>query len=204
MGTEIRRAIEAAARARRIDLAGDPEAMWCAGVLQSAPIEAAQAVVARRCPFRILELADALHLDPDSLNEVYSEWILNGGTGPATLPGWAFDKNETRPWKSDIGPPGDRGFGGFSTPVGDPVRLAPTPRVRAPSSGLRSWGSLIFISYVVLGLIALAINLSGGNSGPSMPDGVLLPQHARESLPPLFPNAVASQDARRNTQPPAR
>lgn len=196
MGTGIREKLEAAARARRIDLTADPEAMWCAGVLQQAPAEAAEAVVARRCPFRVLELADALHLDPDSLNEVYGEWIIEGGTAPASLPRWAFDKNQTRPWRSDIGPPGDRGFGGFSTPVGAPVRLAATPRARAPSNGLRSWGTLIFVSYVVLGLIALAINLSGGNSGPSMPDGVILPQHARQQLPPLFPRTAPPQDVR--------
>lgn len=204
MSTGIRAEIDAAARKRGIDLAADPEALWCSGVLENAPADAARMAVGRRCPFRVLELADALRLDPDSLNDVYRDWILRGGSALASLPAWAFDRNQTQPWRSDIGPPADRGFGGFSAPVGEPVRLAPTPRVRAAPSGLRSWGSLIFIGYVVLGLIALVLNLSGsGNNTPGMPNGYLPQEHARHPITPMFPGAAATAESPRRYLPPA-
>ena len=136
MGTTIGSQIAEAARRRGIDLQADPEASWCAGVLQNAPAETARDVIGRRHPpFRVLELADALRLDPDSLNDCYSEWILGGGVAPPRLPAWAFDRSEVQPWQSHIGPPTEAELAAPATRSASRPRPVPAPH--RPERGAR-------------------------------------------------------------------
>lgn len=156
---DARRAtIEAAARRRGVDLAHDDEARWCAGVMLAAPADAVQRALLRP-PLRVLELADALHLDPDSVNDVYSEWIINGGTATPALPDWVYDPSQVRPWRSDIGPP-PGGAQAFSAPVGEPVRLPSMPRPRAAPTGPFSAGGIMFMGFVLLTIVCLFLKFT--------------------------------------------
>lgn len=186
MGTTIGSQIAEAARRRGIDLQADPEASWCAGVLQNAPAETARDVIGRRHPpFRVLELADALRLDPDSLNDCYSEWILGGGVAPPRLPAWAFDRSEVQPWQSHIGPPTEAEL---AAPLGDPVRLPATPR---PRSTPPRKGGAIFAAFLVVVLIGLYLNLS--HNPPTQPVSAMFPNLAAT---PSAPKAITQTPGR--------